>query len=111
MQSTVKELILNDGRKVELTLTFALLYKLRGKRKKDYEKYSEIVMNGVDEMLDYPRALYAAYLCGCIKNEIDEQLTEEEFYELLPFDMGEVVNTYLELYNSGKKNPSGNPSA
>ena len=68
-------------------------------------------MNGVDEMLDYPRALYAAYLCGCIKNEIDEQLTEEEFYELLPFDMGEVVNTYLELYNSGKKKPSGNPSA
>lgn len=110
MDSTITEIELRDGRKVELTLSFGLLYRLRGKRKNDYDKYSKIVMNGVDEMLDYPQALYAAYLCGCIKNDTAEQLTEEEFYDLLPFDMDKIVNTYVELYSSGKKLLLGNPS-
>lgn len=94
---------LKTGEKVGLTLTFGLLYKLREKQKERYEKYNKIVMDGIKDMLDYPIALYTAYLCKCVEENREPEMTEEEFRERLTFDMREVVKVYGELYNPGKK--------
>ena len=91
------------GEKIGLTLSFSLLYKLREKRAEDYERYNKIVMDGIKDMLDYPTALYTAYLCKCIEEEKEPEMSEVEFREKLPYAMQEIVNAYSELYNSKKK--------
>lgn len=98
------------GKKVGLTLTFGLLYILREKQKESFEKYNNIVMGGIKDMLDYPTALYVAYLCKCEEENTEPEFTESEFRNMLPFDMSEVVDVYADLYNAGKKLLSGTHS-
>lgn len=100
---------LMDGEKVGLTLTFGLLYELRENKKDEYEKYNEIVMNGIKDMMDYPKALYAAYLCKCIEDGVKPTMSQMEFTKKLPYAMSDIVKIYGELYNAGKKQLLGNP--
>lgn len=94
---------LENGETVGLTLTFGLLYRLRAKHKEKYEKYDKIVMEGIKDMMDYPVALYTAYLCKCVEDNKEPDMTEEEFIQKLPYNMTEVVKIYGELYNAEKK--------
>lgn len=103
MKNKSIEITMTDGNKVELTITFGLLYQLRAKKEKEFEAYNEIVMNGVKDMMNYPEALYAGYLCKCIEDEAEPEMSKEEFVAKLPYSIGEVVDAYRELCNAGKK--------
>lgn len=86
MKNTYQELELNDGTKVKLTLNFARLLRLKNKDPKFYDDLMRILQyKDFDVIFDTIRVLYAGYLCA--KGDNDEILTEEEFMELVPFNL------------------------
>lgn len=103
MENTSIKIVLTDGKEVELTMTFGLLYKLRSKDKDSYDRYNDIIMEGVKDMMDYPTGLYTGYLCKCIEDGKDPEMKELEFAEKLPYSLKEIFEAYKELTNAGKK--------
>lgn len=91
------ELELMDGSKVELTLNFARLLKVKNHNKKLYEEYMKALKGGndFDIIFDSLKIIYVAYLCAnSDKLGTDEVMHEEEFIEMVPSDMG-VINTIV----------------
>lgn len=103
MKNTHITIVMENGKEVELTLSFGLLYQMRERDKDTYERYNGIVMNGAKEMLDYVDGLHAAYVCGCIEKGTEPEMNRNEFMDNLPYEMTEVVEVYSELFSPGKK--------
>lgn len=83
---------LADGRTVRLALSMGGLYRLKQRNKGLYSRVNKILFHGSDDVLECESVLYAAYLGG--KNA--EELTEDEFMELLP-DLTTCIETSYEL--------------
>lgn len=99
-----------DGTKVKMTLQFYRLYMLKNaNRKKDYDRYNDINVNGLKEELDLADVLYTAYLCANVK-ELDSCMSKEEFLINMPEDRGYLIEKYQELVNPKKKQGSAMPS-
>ena len=100
------ELELIDGSKIELTLNFARLLKVKNNNKKLYEEYMKALKGGndFDIIFDSLKIIYVAYLCAnSDKLGTDEVMSEEEFIEMAPSDM-ELINTVTaELIHPKKK--------
>ena len=101
MKSTYQELELIDGTKVKLTLNFARLLILKNKDPKFYDDLMRILQyKDFDVIFDTIRVLYAGYLCA--KGENDEVLTEEQFMELVPFNLENNDRLAGKLIRGGK---------
>ncbi len=109
-KATMLSMEMNNGEIIQLTLTFARLYKLRQRRKKEYEKYSEIAVEGIKDELDVVTYLYTAYLCANIDN-LDKCMTEEEFLYKMPSSHMNATLLMAALKTGGaeKKQVSGEP--
>lgn len=78
---------LRNGETVQLTINFPALYRLRSTNKGFYARFNKIITSGVTDLLDNATVIYGAYLCG--NSDDGNKMTETEFMELLPADMGE----------------------
>lgn len=108
LKSTMIEMELTNGEKVQLTLNFSRLLNVRNKRKKDYDKYNEVIMNGAKDVFDNVQVVYMAYLCGL--DDLDEAMSESEFIELIPPYMNTINETVSNLIAPKKKTDSEKPS-
>lgn len=106
MKCTMLELELIDRSKIELTLNFARLLKVKNNNKKLYEEYMKALEGGkgFDPIFDSLKVLYVAYLCAnSEKLGTDEVMSEDKFIEMVPPDM-ELINTVTaELIRPKKK--------
>ena len=110
-RATIFEMELNDGTKIQMSLTFRRLFKLRQRKPEAYEKYNKIAMDGMKDELDFIVYLYTAYLCANIDTP-DECMEYDEFLDKIPANHLEVlvmVNR-LKLGGTKKKQDSGLPS-
>ena len=101
MKNTYLELELENGETVKLTLNFARLLKIKNDQPKLYDKFMKVLQNNnFDIVFDSLTVLYTGYLCANINNE--SVLSEDEFYEQVPFDL-EVINILAGQLVQGKK--------
>lgn len=102
MKNTYEELELVNGEKVKLTLNFARLLKLKNEKKDLYNELMRILQNrDFDIVFDSLTVLYVGYLCAYSSD--DTPLSQEEFMELVPFDLGEINILAGKLIQSKKK--------
>ena len=89
MENTIMHYETTTGEKIGLTITFALLYKVKGECPEAYKRYNDVMMNGMQDIFDATAILYAAYLCANIENT--ERLPYTQFLEVLGDDMTGVM--------------------
>ena len=81
MDRIYREYEMADGECIVMSISMALMYKLRSKDKTVYQNLSRICMNGVkdDDMTGIAEGLYGAYKCA---NQDEKQnMTFTEFVE------------------------------
>lgn len=101
MKNTYQELELIDGQIVKMTLNFARLLKIKNDQPEIYDRFMKVLNNkDFDLISDSLTVLYAGYLCANIGDE--SILSEDEFVELIPFDL-ELINVKAGLLVQGKK--------
>lgn len=101
MKNTYQELELNDGQIVKMTLNFARLLKVKNDQPQIYDRFMKVLQNQqFDIVFDSLAVLYTGYLCANIGNE--SILSEDEFMELVPFDL-EIINVKAGQLIQGKK--------
>lgn len=89
-ENTYQELVLENGETVKLTLNFARLLQIKNSQPKIYDRFMKVLQNReFDIVFDSLAVLYTGYLCANINNE--SILSEDEFMELVPFDL-EIIN-------------------
>lgn len=104
---------LNNGESVPLTLTWGLLMQTRSKSKADYTRFSKMVTGGIgDDVLGSLTILYAAYLCGYIKEHGGTSgcMSEQDFIDLLPDNFRIVIETAQNLLDPKPAGDSVTPS-
>lgn len=100
MNSSIYTIELQNGEKVNLTLNFAALYKLRAKNKQLYDRYNKIITNGSADEIENIHIIYTAYVCANTGNEI---MSFEEFLEVVPFDREIIGDAIASLLTPQKK--------
>ena len=102
MKNTYQELELEDGLVVKLTLNFARLLVIKNDQPKLYDRFMKVLQNkSFDIVFDSLTVLYTAYLCANMNEE--SKLSEEDFINMVPFDL-EVINvTAGKLIQNKKK--------
>ena len=102
MKNTYQELELMDGTTIKMTLNFARLLNLKNNNAGLYDRFMKVLQNkNFDIVFDSLTVLYTGYLCANITEE--SVLSEEEFIELVPFDL-ELINVAAgKLIQSKKK--------
>lgn len=108
MENTIMYYETTAGEKIGLTITFALLYKVKGECPEAYKRYNDVMMNGMKDIFDATSILYAAYLCANIENA--ERLPYTQFLEVLGDDMTGVMRTAAALMGRKKKAASATHS-
>lgn len=102
MKNTYQELELQDGSVVKLTLNFARLLQIKNERKDLYARLMKVLQaENFDVLFDSLTILYVGYLCANLNN--NEILSEEEFMELVPFDLESLNILAGQLVSSNKK--------
>lgn len=101
MKNTVIEFQLNNDEKVNLTLTFGKLNVLRSVNNELYTRYNEIIYGKREDIMDMVTIIYVAYWCANFGNETYHK--EDEFIDLVPFDMLEIQRAYNSLMRPKKK--------
>ena len=105
LKNTFVEFEFEDGEKVQLTLAFYLVYKLKAKNQKLYERYCKIMSKNKTEDLETITVLYTAYVCACIYNDVpdDDVITEEEFMIRCGCDRFAAADAAYKLLRKPKK--------
>lgn len=102
MENTYQELKLLNGKTVKLTINFSRLLKLKNRQKEHYSKIMEILTGKeIDIIEDSLEVIYVGYLCANL--EQTQVLSEEQFIELVPFDIGTINEIAGNLVMSKKK--------
>ena len=101
-KATFLEMELSDGTKIQMSLTFGRLFKLRQRKPEIYEKYNNLAMNGMKDELEFIDYLYAAYLCANIE-DMEGCMGYEEFLDKIPANHMEVLVMANRLKMGGMK--------
>ena len=115
MKCTFKELELQNGEVIKLTLNFSRLLQLKNKRTKDYELYNNVLGGKEkDNLLGTLIIVYTAYLCANIDKLDDDNnnslMSREEFIDAIPNSFGLINDIAVELTNPKQKKISDKPS-
>ncbi len=111
MKNTFIDLELENGEKIQLTLNFMRLLKLKNARKDIYEKYNKILIQGTkDGVEDTLTTLYTAYLCANVDN-LDNIMNFETFMKSVPQDFVYLNSINNLLLNPKKKTALENHSS
>lgn len=101
------ERVLDDGtieyETVKLTLTFSKLNVLRSRNNELYTRFNKLLFGKSEDMMDLVAVVYVAYWCANLTLSKDKIYTEEEFIELVPFDMNELKRVFNLLTQPKKK--------
>ena len=101
MKNTYMDFELENGETVKLTLNFARLLQIKSEQPKIYDRFMKVLQNkDFDIVFDSLTVLYTGYLCANMDEE--SMLSEDEFMELVPFDL-EVINVIAGKLIQGKK--------
>lgn len=102
--NTYKEFKLTNNEVVKLTLTFGKLNVLKGYDNNLYTRFNKILSGKSEDILDLTTIIYVAYWCYNFSIEKkNEMYKEQDFLELVPFDMNEIKRTFNAL-TQPKKN-------
>lgn len=94
------EIEMSDGTKLNLTITWGLLIKLRALNKQLYSQFSHVVMAGAaDDVLKMLDIVYCGYLCQYIDDNgtLVDALTQDEFIAVAPADVNAVTMAAMAL--------------
>lgn len=91
---------LNNGQRVEISVTFSKLAELRKKNKTAYDEYNRVIMHGTNDVFDYAAVIYAGYCC----NE-EEPMGYKAFMDQLPTDINDLVDAFNSIVAPKKKEP------
>lgn len=106
LKSSMQELELVNGEKIQLTLNFKRLLNVRNKRKDLYRRYNDIMMNGPKDMFHNITILYVAYLCAIDDPEdMEVAMDEGTFMELLP-EYNVIMQKVMDLVSPKKPEAS-----
>lgn len=100
--NTYKEIELNNGKKIKITLNLRKLLLLKSNHKDIYDDANKIIIMGSTDVFDLIKVLYASYLCG-LEDKNANVLSYDEFLEQLPFGIGEITNVVMDLIYPKKK--------
>lgn len=102
MKNTYQELELVNGEIIKLTLNFGRLLQIKNSKPKLYEDLMRILQyKDFDIVFDSLKVLYVGYLCSQVGSD-KETYTEEEFMELVPFDLEKINILAGKLVQGGK---------
>ena len=102
IKNTYTEFILENGQKVNLTLSFGRLNVLKSVNKELYDRFNSVLYGKSEDMLDTIAMLYVAYWCA--NYELGKEiLSEQAFFDLVPFDMMTIKNVFDTLTQPKKK--------
>ena len=93
---------LNNEEVVKLSLSFARLNILQKLNYDLFERFSRIANGKSESLLDLVTLIYVAYWCANYDG-INKIYSEDDFIELVPFDMGEIQRVYMMLMRPKKK--------
>lgn len=102
VRNTYLDFTLNNEQTVKLTLTFGKLNILKSVNNDLYNRFNRVLYGKSDDMLDLVAIVYAAYWCANY-NMVDKLYSEQEFIELVPFDMDELKSVFTTLTQPKKK--------
>lgn len=102
IRNTYQILTLNNEQEVKLTLTFGKLNILKSVNNDLYNRFNKVLYGKSEDMLDLVAIVYAAYWCANY-NMVERLYTEEEFIELVPFDMEKLKTIFVSLTQPKKK--------
>ena len=103
IRNTYQEFQLENDEKVNLTLTFGKLNVLKSVNNELYSRYNNILYGKSEDIMDMVTIVYVAYWCANFSLGGDKLYSEEEFIELVPFDMVEIKRVYTSLIQPKKK--------
>lgn len=102
IKNTYTKFELNDGSEVDLTLTFGKLNMLKSVNHELYQKFNSVVYGKSEDMMDIVAVVYIAYWCANYKVG-QEIYSEQEFIDLVPFDMNKLKEVFTSLTQPKKK--------
>lgn len=105
MKANYVEYELESGEHITMTISMALLYKMRVKNKSLYEKVSKNLMEGPDkkDVIEVMEFLYGAYVCA---NQEEETMRFDTFLEEMNQDFAYNAEIMQELLSPKKKQDS-----
>ena len=101
MKNTLIDFQLTNEEVVKLTLTFGKLNLLKSVNNALYSKYNSIMYGKSEDILDMVTVVYVAYWCANFGK--DDMYKEDEFIDLVPFDMVEIKRAFTALTQPKKK--------
>lgn len=101
IKNTFIDFQLDNDEIVKLTLTFGKLNLLKSVNNELYTRYMEIIYGKREDLLDMVTIIYVAYWCANFGKEGLRK--EDDFIELVPFDMPEIQRAYNSLMRPKKK--------
>lgn len=98
-----------DGQKIDLTLNYARLYKLKATDSEAYAAYNQVMTKGAKDEFDNIRILYTGYLCAYLAENAKTEgaMDFEEFMSILPPDRDIVMGAVAMLIAPKKAKASG----
>lgn len=101
MKNTFIEFTLNNEEVVNLTLTFGKLNILKSVNNELYQKFNKIFYGKSEDVMDMVTMIYVGYWCANFGK--DDLHKEQDFIELVPFDLVEIERTFKGLTQPKKK--------
>lgn len=100
--TSYQEFVLKNGEIVNISLSFKRLALLRKLNFELYERFNKINYGKSEDILDLVTMIYVAYWCE--NHKIGKEIySEDDFIELVPFDMTEIQRVYNSLMRPKKK--------
>ena len=91
-----------DGKVVHLRLAWANLKLLKTKKPELYEEFNRIFTKGAEDVFDYMRIIYTAYVCNNI-DDCDSLMSNSAFVELIPENLSDMMLVATNLIKPSKK--------
>ncbi len=102
IKNTYQDYKLSNGETVKLTLTFGKLNLLKSVNKNLYTEFNGFLYGKSEDFLDIAKMIYVFYWCANY-NGTDKIYTEQEFLDLIPFDINEIKRVFASLTEPKKK--------
>lgn len=101
-KTTYQEFILTNGETVNLSLSFGRLNLLKKLNYELYDRFNKILYGKSEDIMDMVTIIYVGYWCANFKIT-DKPYSEEDFIELVDFDMLEIKRVFTALTQPKKK--------
>ena len=101
MKNVCEKLKLNNDEEVTLSISFAKLLMVRNQNEELYDRFMKILQKReFDIIFDSLTVLYVGYLCEHLND--NEKLSEVDFMDLMPFDIGKINIIASKLIQGGQ---------